>query len=208
MFQQFAQIKSLAFLLAIFVLLLFLGCGTSDNIMTPEARTTPGTYTSMDEVMSLVKSHSDTIPVEVQASDVPMAPMLKDKEESKEIGPGGGKIRINISRLDARIKFIVPSGALEQTTLISMRVFLEMVEAGNGDLNTLFFEFGPSGTQFDPCAQLIIPFELLLAYSVDEFTLTVESEGTIEGVTYDVDEVNGIVIAYVPHFSVYYLGRR
>ena len=207
MFKPFDAIKNLTLIPILLVLLMFVSCGVDEQIVKPEATTTPGAYTSMEEVMATIKARGDVISHERQPSDVLMAPMLKEKEDSKEIGKRGGKIRINIGRLDAHIKFIVPKGALDEKVLITMRVFLEIVESGNGDLNTLFFDFGPSGTQFDPCAQLLIPFELLSAYSVDEFTLTVESEGTIEGVSYDIDEVNEIVIAYVPHFSHYYFSR-
>jgi len=192
---------------------MFFGCGTDENIFRPESTTTPGAYTSIEEVMAVVKAHGSAIASEALPSDILMGPVISvDKEKSKNFSKSGGKMRLRVGRVDnARIIFEVPKKALNQTTLITMRLFLEVVKNDDGtpgETRTLYFEFGPSGTQFDPCALLKIPFDILLAYDVDTCVATVESEGVIEGVSYDVDEVNEYLIAYIPHFSIYYYRRR
>ena len=75
------------------------------------------------------------------------------------------RMTIDVPGVVDPVKLRVPKRSLMvNEILISMRLFLEVVQNNNGtdEIGTLYFEFGPSGTQFDPHVILKIPFELLL----------------------------------------------
>ena len=202
---QLTQIKPLAFLPALFVLLMFLGCGTNDNIVTPEARTTPGEYTSAEEVISIIKKNADNTP----QPSILLAPGTGDWSNSALIDDAnGGEITLDVTGVRGGVVFKVLPGALVADTTISMHMFLEVVNVGSVDkLGTLCIEFGPSGTQFNPHAHIIIPFELLLNEDVNTLDIIVDSGGIIEDISYDIDWENELIIAYAPHFSEYYFPR-
>ena len=204
MSNQFFQIKHLALVSSIFVLLMFFGCGMDENIIGPEATTTPGAYTSVEEVMSIIKAHEGNIAGETQSSGILLAPKSEGKKEKKIKNRNGGTIWLKVSGVDDAVRFKVAKKSLKMDTNISMELFREV--KGN-DLKSLNFEFGPSGTQFDPVAKLGIPFELLIIDDVDTFVVTVESSGEVEGVSYDIDYNKEMLIAYIPHFSNYYFAR-
>ncbi|MBC8232714.1 hypothetical protein H8E77_24460 [bacterium] len=194
-------------LLAIIMVTAGIGCGTDgNNIVAPEDTITPGAYTSIEEVMGIIKAHGDTILSETQASGSLMAPSSGNWEKTKEIDDDGGRIKIPVPGVQDPVKFIVPEDSLDDDEItITMRLSLEVA---NNELVTLHFEFGPSDTQFNPCAKLKIPFELLLTDQVDTFMMTDENGEEIEGVSYDIDDNNEQVITYIPHFSSYYYSRR
>jgi len=108
----------------------------------------------------------------------------------------------------------VKKNALAHDTEITMKLSLKFVRDDDDDDDddddrfALNFEFGPLGTQFDPCAELHIPFELLMDDDVEDFVVTCESNGEVEGISYDIDFRKKMLIAYVPHFSIYYFTRR
>jgi hypothetical protein len=80
-------------------------------------------------------------------------------------------------------------------------------QTNENGLVTLYFEFGPSGTQFALDAILIIPFGLLLD-GIDDFVITNENGDEVEDLSYCVDEYTENLIVLIPHFSYYYFARR
>jgi len=110
MIRRFTQIRQLVFLPAIFALLILSGCGVDDNIVGPEATThdaytTPGAYTSVEEVMSIIKTYGDNTPGEAQSSGILMAPGRdKEKEEKEKIKKKyGGEIKLKIRGSGTRL---------------------------------------------------------------------------------------------------------
>lgn len=202
--KSFTQTKRIVFLPTMFALLMLFSCGTGDNIVKPEATTTPGAYTSVDEVMSIIKAQGSDIASEVQPSGILLAPKSGNIKETKKIGQKkGGNISLSVSGVKDKVRFEVKKKSLKEDIIISMELFWD-----DGGLGTLYFEFQPSGIQFDPYAQLTIPFELLMMDDVDTFVVTCETGGEVEGISYDVNYKKECLIAYVPHFSWYYLNRR
>jgi len=184
------------------------GCGVDENnLVTSEDTTTPGSYTSAEEVMAIIKNYGDTIPRQTLPSDVLMAPgsgewqveKLFTKQETDNM-------TIDVTGVEKPVKLRVPKRSLMvQELLISMRLFLEVVQ---DELGTLYVEFGPSGMQFDPHVVLKIPFELLLTDQVDTFVATDEYGNEIDGVSYEINYDNELRVVYIPHFSEYYFNRR
>jgi len=210
MFKGFSQTTGIAFVSTLFVLLILSGCGVDKNLVTPKTVDTPGTYTSAEEVMSIIKSYKNSIPRESRPSGIFMAPSSGVWETSALVDAvNGGEIPLTVPGVTDQVVFKVLPGALVADTTISMKMILEVVTVnGVDDLGNLDFEMGPSGTQFDPHAQHIIPFEVLFTDGVDTFSISVETGGQIEeGISYDIDTENQVLIAYVPHFSKYYYDR-
>jgi hypothetical protein len=76
-------------------------------------------------------------------------------------------------------------------------------------LVTLYFEFSPSGLQFDPSAILQIQFELLLTEDkLASLVITDENGNDIDGTSYDIDDEQKRFLVYLPHFSYYCFRRR
>jgi hypothetical protein len=209
MFQRFLKIKY--FISAIFLLFILIGCGIDENIIKSEVKTLPGTYTSKEEVIAIIQAYGKTISHETQPLSILMAPssgewevteVVKVKKESQVIVLEVPGVR--------EVEFEVRQGSLKKKTEISMKLFLEIVQNTEGidELGTLYFQFSPSGTQFDPSALLEIPFELLLTDEVDTFVITDENGNEIDGVSYDIDYKNEKLVTYIPHFSYYYYERR
>jgi hypothetical protein len=209
MFQRFLKINY--FISAIFLLLILVGCGIDENIIKSEVKTLPGTYTSKEEVMAIIQSYGKAISPETQPSSILMAPssgewevteVVKVKKEAQVIALEVPGVR--------EVEFEVRQGSLKKKTKISIKLVLKVVQNAEGidELGTLYFQFSPSGTQFDPSALLKIPFELLLTDEVDTFVITDENGDKIDGVSYDIDYENEKLITYIPHFSYYYYERR
>ncbi|MBC8235767.1 hypothetical protein H8E77_39975 [bacterium] len=211
MFQRCFQIKYLAFVAVISVLPVYWGCGTGENIVTPEFITTPGAYSSLEAATSIIQAHAYTNSDEAQPSGIPIALKSGEWETSEIVNVKEREETIILDVPGVRqVKFKVKENALEKVTEISIKLVLEVISNADGidELVTLYFEFGPSGTQFDPYAELMIPFELLLTDEVDTFVITDEKGNEIEGVSYDIDYDQRKLITYIPHFSSYYYSRR
>lgn len=219
------------------------GCGADNTFTQPDHTILrPGEYNSVDDVMTAIRSITGTtsgitrahpIHHETPSRMAPPEGCKKLGEKSKNIDPDkGGEIELKIKHLEEEVRFLVPPHALDSKTKIQMSVFvaeeIEKILKDNKDdkddgdendgleleiITQMYFEFQPSGTTFTPCAQLVIPFELLLSEDVDTFTIVVteddeEDRTEAEDVSYDIDEANEQLIAYVPHFSQYYFMRR
>jgi hypothetical protein len=108
--------------------------------------------------------------------------------------------------------FRVYEDALQDDTYITMSVLLkEVVDEEEGlEYNELINLFGPCGTQFSTPSLLKVPFELLLTYEIEDFTVGLREEGADvdEDITFDIDVDNELVLVYIPHFSQYYFPRR
>ena len=199
MFRRFFQIKYLAFISAIFVLLIFWGCGTDENIVTLEFITTPGAYSSVEAATSIIKAHGYTTSNEAHPSGILMALNSGEWETSEIVNVKEREETIILDVPGVRqVKFKVKRNSLEKVTKISMKLALEVIPNADGidELGTLYFELGPSGTQFNPYAELMIPFELLLTDEVDTFVITDEKGNEIEGVSYDIDYDDRKLITY------------
>lgn len=210
MFQQFTQSRSLAFLSAIFVLLMFFGCGTDENIFKPEVKATPGAYNSVEEVMATIKARGDVISPEIQPSDILMAPSSGEWETSKKVNVQNEWDAVVLEVPNVRnVRFKVKKKALPKPTTISIKLSLTVIQndAGTDELGAMQFELGPSGTQFNPPAELKIPFQMLLTDALDTFLITDENGDEVDGCSYDIDEENEYLITYIPHFSKYYYNR-
>lgn len=127
----------------------------------------------------------------------------------------GGQMRFMVPGVSTPTGFSVQPGSMTMDgqrvseALISMKLTLDVVVTDSGEkLNSMNYEFGPSGLQFSPQAQLYIPFDVLVGLDVDTLQLESESEGSLENVTYSINESAQYLIATVPHFSQYYLKRR
>ena len=73
----------------------------------------------------------------------------------------------------------------------------------------LVFEFGPSGTTFNPHAMLIVPWNKII--ESDWLILHLGSTdiaANAMNLGYDIDYENETVIFYIPGFSHYYFTRR
>ena len=95
------------------------------------------------------------------------------------------------------VNFIVLPDALEENTVISA----DMEETEDG----IDFHFGPSGTTFDPPAELRITWQAIGGRDVEDITLYGEDGEEIE----EEPEITPWgVIWYIEHFSIYYYRRR
>jgi hypothetical protein len=173
-----------------------------------------GNYSSAQEVMSALRDEG-YIP---QHTDAMMAPKKNTQEEaSEEPNTGiyyegewitrkkGGSISLDVSGVSRSVVFEVPKGALDlDERYITMA--LTYVKNPFGD-NIILFSFGPSGTEFYPYSCLIIPFELM-TNGVDGFAITDEHGNDVEGVSFCIDYKYQVIVAYIPHFSMYYFPRR
>jgi len=183
------------------------GCGTGENIVAPETTITPGAYTSVEDVMDIIKGHTHSVSGKTGTSDFLMAPKSGKYKKTQKIKKNeGGDIKLKVSGIKDKVIFKVNKKSLAKDTTITMELYLEVDK--KRELGTLYFEFGPSGTQFNPHAQLTIPFELFLTDDVDTLVVTDENGDQVDGCSYDVDYKKGEVITYIPHFSKYHYCRR
>ena len=200
MFKRFFQIKPLAFISILFALMFF-GCSADENIMTPEARTTPGEYTSVDEVMSIIKMRG--ISNDAQTSSIQMAPpqpsLYFHAESFMDAGRLGGA---GVAR---GTKVYFPVGSLSQETLVWMDVRTDESRS------YLDFDFGPHGLTFP------VPVEVKLSWS------TMKDVTAKDLILYYYDETIGDWVEesraiwndkgkhatlYLNHFSQYYYSRQ
>jgi len=190
---------------------MFFGCAADENIIKSETTATPGAYTSVEEVMSLIKARGDVISHERQLSDLLMAPSSGEWKTSKTVNVKDkwDAIVLDVPKV-RNVRFKLKKGALKETTTISIKLSLEVIKNSSGDkeLGAMNFEFGPSGTQFEPHAELKIPFQMLLTDDIDTFFITNENGDELDDISYDIDEATEYLIAYIPHFSLYYFRRR
>jgi len=212
MFQRFTQSKDFVLFPAIFTLLILFGCGTDENIVTPDVTTTPGAYTSAEDVIALIKAHEDFMPLETQPSEILMAPESGEWEVGQmfNVRRQSQVTILDVPGVPKHVRFKVMKGALEKRTFITMKLRVTMTQnaAGEPDVSSLHFEFGPSGTQFSPSAILRIPFGLIMMRSVDIIAVTDENGDEVDGCSYDIDYKDEYVITYIPHFSRYHYDRR
>jgi hypothetical protein len=116
MFFRLTQNKTLTFLPAIFLLLLFFACGAEENIVTPKA-TTLGTYTSAEEVMSLIKAYKESKGQYVQPSGIMRAPSSGKWSSCNLISAqNGGEVRLSVPGVADNVVFKVLTGAIVQET--------------------------------------------------------------------------------------------
>jgi hypothetical protein len=102
----------------------------------------------------------------------------------------GGEIKI-----DRGVTFVVPPGALEKDTVISVDM--------KWTKDRICFYFGPDGTTFDPSAELRISWYAVSKMSMVDPILYGESG---EKVIPQIKNYEGVW--HVPHFSIYYFRRR
>ena len=200
-------------ILAIFICLGIFGCGVDSNKPhTPAVTEIHGAYTSAEDVINIIKKYGDIIPSETRPSDLLMAPSSGEWEISQLINvkKEGQVMILDVPGVEKQVRLRVKEDALNKPTEISMRLYLEVIphDPGKDEIGTLYFEFGPSGTQFAIPAVLRIPFGLLLTDGVDTFMITDENGDEIAGVSYDIDYEEHFLITYIPHFSSYYFSRR
>ena len=95
------------------------------------------------------------------------------------------------------ILFEVPAGSLEADTRISVT----MTETDNG----IDFQFGPSGTVFDPPAKLFMTWQAIYgrANEKDAEGIKLYNEDG-EELDVSIEKTSSGVVWYIPHFSIYY----
>jgi len=99
------------------------------------------------------------------------------------------------------ILFEVPAGSLEADTQISVT----MTETDTG----IDFQFGPSGTVFDPPAKLFMTWQAIYGRANDKDAEDIKlynEDG--EELDVSIEETSSGVLWYIPHFSIYYYRRR
>ena len=99
------------------------------------------------------------------------------------------------------ILFKVPAGSLEANTRISVT----MTETDTG----INFQFGPSGTVFDPPAKLFMTWQAIYGRANDRNAEDIKlynEDG--EELDVSIEKTSSGVVWYIPHFSIYYYRRR
>lgn len=130
------------------------------------------------------------------------------------IGPGGGQIEVDDPESEIyRFKLTVPEGALDEETLITVRLIEEapsiLYEYQNEDQTSPCVEIGPSGTQFAVNCTISFPYD---ESRLDEYT----SEDNLSIFSYNdsgecwiptggivVDTVGNVVHGEVQHLSLF-----
>ena len=187
MFQQFTQIKSLALLPTLFVILMFFGCGTEDNIFKPETTTTSGDYGSVESnatILAAPKSQGGYYYVE------------------RVLGYRGGSLMG--ADIAQGTKLHLPIWALSKTTVISMEVWSDGV-------SRMDFHFEPHGIVFAVPVELQLPWSTLKKTSAGDLVLYYYDESLrqwVEETRAIWDEKKKKATLYIDHFSRYYYKRR
>ena len=101
-------------------------------------------------------------------------------------------------------RLVIPEGALNEETLISMEVISDGV-------SRIDFNFGPHGTVFNKPVQLELSWATLKDVTADELILYYYDEKLgewVEETTAVWDETGKKAVLYIDHFSRYYFDRR
>jgi hypothetical protein len=100
-------------------------------------------------------------------------------------------------RMDRGVWLVIRPGALEEDAVISADMY--MTE------DSISFEFGPSGTEFDRPAELRVTWQAIGGRDVEDVALYGEDGEEIE----EEPEIRRWgVVWYIEHFSLYYYRRR
>lgn len=205
-------IRKASFIALILALAMVVGCGI-DNSPTQSENIAqqPEQYGSFQEAMAAINSVvGDRTPDPVFAAPSSGVWSITEEVENDR----DNEIELNIPGVAEEIDFEVFEDSMSMNGVpvdevdISMTVTIEVVEGPDGDkVNAINFEFGPSGLQFDPMAEIEISFELLTGLDIQELVMESESAGDLEDVSFEVDWDKDELEIYVPHFSQYYYRR-
>jgi len=173
-------------LLAMFQIFLLWGCSQNQH-WSPTAPSAEGT------IATLAKDDDDDDD-DLEFLMVARRDPAENGVSTAMIGPAGGVLHHAAHRLE------VPAGAMSQTLELSFSMPLS---------DTLTFDMGPHGTQFNAPVSLVFNYSNADLTGVNEALLQVyyydPATQIFERIFTTVDVVNNLVIGYTDHFSRYAL---
>ncbi len=190
--KDFRTVSMLLFL--VLALALHVGCSqdSGSSPVGPERNAAP-----LDVITTAYDEEAEEDDDDLDFLTVAQRDPAEDGVSTAEIGLAGGVLTHAAHRL------VVPPGALNETLELSFSMPLS---------DTLTFDLGPHGTQFN------VPVSLVFNYGNADLTAVNESllqvyyydPGTqiFEPIFTTVDTVNNVVIGYTNHFSRYALIRK
>ncbi len=126
-------------------------------------------------------------------------PGTTNNNESNSIGPNGG----TVTSSDGKAKIVLPSGALNQDTGITVAIVSNQL---SGNIDTAY-EFGPDGTAFNKPVTISITYDdasLPSGVSESDIKLGMITNNQWQEITNsDVDTVANIVSGTTSHLSIY-----